>query len=315
MRYLEALSGLAMAVFLVACGDDDGGATPDASTQADARAADASAGFPQPSGTVPVNFSVDDTANRLYMAGTGGASELQWKGGMIYDSATRKITPDGTWSGPWAPLYDDGPWTAGGHEPAGATAGDQKWGITVFATVPAMGMTTYAYGLIDSYYEMMFGNGWIWPPPDGEFIVYAGAMTAITAAGTTIPAHGTTDLQITLDPTMLADGTWNTSMVRIKGSSWAWGLQPMTMADGKYTFTLSSVVGAGKPLKHSGLLESGDKPEFTAVFGSGSGKEYEDASGNGILQGFSAAVKPMGASTFTPVEVVLFNTNASIVVP
>lgn len=95
-------------------------------------------GFPQPAGTVAINFSVDDSVNGVFAAG-----ELQWKGSMIYDAATRKITEDATWGGPFAPLYDDGPWnvtnaTTGlpGHEPATAVAGDKKWGVTVFMAPP-----------------------------------------------------------------------------------------------------------------------------------------------------------------------------------
>src|SRR5574342_689937 len=53
-------------------------------------------GFIQPPGTVAVNFTVDDPVNQVYQAG-----DLQWKGAMTYDPATRMITPDSTWGGPW----------------------------------------------------------------------------------------------------------------------------------------------------------------------------------------------------------------------
>src|SRR6266852_4305066 len=93
--------------------------------------------FTKPAGTVAVNFSVDDTANKSYTADATGKSDLQWKGAMIYDSTKNTITADPTWGGPWAVLYDDGPWTSGGHEPDGATAGDHIWGVAVFVTPPA----------------------------------------------------------------------------------------------------------------------------------------------------------------------------------
>src|SRR5262245_39842738 len=134
MNYLKVLSGLAMAgALLVACGDDDdGGGTPDARPVDAATGPDAAPAFPQPAGTGPINFSVDDTINKVYQAG-----DLEWKGSMIFDTATRKVTLDSNWGGPWALLYDDGPWSAGGHEPVGSTANDNKWGVTVFVTPPA----------------------------------------------------------------------------------------------------------------------------------------------------------------------------------
>ena len=101
MRKLIGL-GIASTAALLACG----GSNPKPPT------------FVQPAGTVVVGFSVDDTANKVFKD-----KDMQWKGAMIYDAATNKITADATWGGPWASLYDDGPWTAGGHEPAGATAG------------------------------------------------------------------------------------------------------------------------------------------------------------------------------------------------
>jgi hypothetical protein len=74
---------------------------------------------------VAVNFTVDDTANKVYQAGY-----LQWKGSFVYNPTTRIITFDDTWADPLIPLYDDGPWKSGGHEPVGAVAGDHKWGVT-----------------------------------------------------------------------------------------------------------------------------------------------------------------------------------------
>src|SRR5437660_1372237 len=123
MRILSRL-GIATVAALAACG----GSTPKPPT------------FTQPAGTVAVNFSVDDTANKVWKD-----KEMVWKGAMIYDAATNKISYDSNWGGPWAPLYDDGPWTAGGHEPDGATAGDHVFGVTVFA--PNAAAQSYAYGL------------------------------------------------------------------------------------------------------------------------------------------------------------------------
>src|SRR5207237_648663 len=129
--------------------------------------------FTKPAGTVAVNFSVDDTANKVFAAG-----DLKWKGSMIYDTATNKVTKDDTWGGAW-----------------------------------------------DTSKVTIKGSGWAWS-----------------------------------EVTLLDDGT--------KGDAAA--------GDGKFTYQLSQYVGAGKKFPHTGLANSGDKPEFIVVF---NGKEYKDASG------------------------------------
>jgi hypothetical protein len=174
---LAALGALA----LVGCGTSSSG-TPDASIQ--------------PNGTVPVNFSVDDTANKVYASG-----DLQWKGAMKFDPTTRMITKDSSWGGPFAVLYDDGPWTTGGHEPIGATAGDKIWGITIFVTPPATGTDSYAYGLNDanacsSDPSVAGCNGWSWLGDNGTFAVAAGATAPVNATGRTFAKFGTVDLQL-----------------------------------------------------------------------------------------------------------------------
>ena len=107
MRRLSILGAALAAASLAACGSSSSSSSPPPPP----------AGFTKPAGTVAVNFSVDDTANKVFTAGT-----LEWKGSFVYDTTTRKITYDATWGGGFPPLYDDGPWSAGGHEPAGATS-------------------------------------------------------------------------------------------------------------------------------------------------------------------------------------------------
>ena len=232
-------------------------------------------GFVRPAGTIAVNFTVDDTANKVYAPG-----DLKWKGSMIYDASTRIITPDSTWSGVapgggalsgWAPLMDDGPWTANSaaHEPSGNVADDHKLGVTVFVTPPVSGTQTYEYGLIDATYETAYGNGWIWPAPNGTFTVNAGQTTDINAPGLVIPAFGDRDLRLQIDTSAIdASVTWVTSTVKVKGSAWAWGNVDITgsKAGTVYTFTLSDVIGAGKPFDHTGLLHAGNTPEFIFSF-------------------------------------------------
>lgn len=304
MRLMRILSGLALATAMAACGSDS------TETTADAKLPDS------PTATAAtVNFTVDDSINKVY-----GAGDLQWKGSMMYAAASNSVTKDSTWSGPWAPLYDDGPVSAGGHEPAGSTAGDHKWSISLKVTPPATGTDTYEYGLIDASYVTKFGgdSGWLWVGSNGTFNVKStdGGNT-ITATGQALAAFGTNDLQIVIDtknlatPPVVPDAgsqAWDTSKVSLKSSAWAWGVPTVTVdAQGKATFTLSENIGTGKQLNHTGLLKSGDKPEFVVVFGT---KEYKDGSGNCNKQGVTASVKPSGGS-FAPVSVSLYDKNGT----
>jgi len=254
-------------------------------------------GFTQPASTVPVNFTVDDSINMNWKS-----QELEWKGAMLFDSTTRIITMDSTWGGPWAKLYDDGPWNAGGHEPIGSVANDHKLGVTVFVHPPATGTDTYAYGLRDATNPDPSGGGWVWIGNNGSFDVPAGASAAITAAGMTFPAHGTIDMQVTIDTNNLLAGTW-VPPVHIKGSAWGWSeFNIAAPASGTvYTFTLSANINQNAP-PYPGLLKSGDKPEFIWVF---NGVEYKDSSGQAGLQGVAAGTKASGASSFTPATVSL----------
>jgi hypothetical protein len=201
-----------LALLLAACGGDNETAPP-------------YTGFVQPAGTVAVTFTVKDTTNRVFTAGN-----LQWKGSMIHDSATRKITKDATWGGPWATLYDDGPWISAttSHEGADTllnpvpTAGDHIWSVTVFVTPPVTGSDTYEYGLNDGSLtacatpgptcRLLAVDGWIWKGSNGTFAVAAGATAAITATGITFPAFGTNDVRFILDQNALATRPNNCSV-------------------------------------------------------------------------------------------------------
>lgn len=310
MKKLQMACAVALVALAAACGSSSSDNPP---------APPAGTPFAKPAGTVAVNFKVDDSINKVYRAG-----ELIWKGSMVYDTTTRKIGGvDSSWGGPWATLYDDGAWdTVGGHEPSGSTAGDNKWGVTVFVTPPVTGTLTYEYGLIDH----AFGDGWIWPGANGQFVIATGATAAVDALGVTLPAFGTIDLKLVIDTNALdAGGTWDTAKVAVKGSAFAWSLTTLldngalgddTAADHKYTFVLSNYVGAGKPLYHTGLLHSADKPEFVFTFGA-TDKEYKvggAASATGVTA-FYRQTSPLGAWTSVPVQVQtsgFFNTYVTI---
>jgi len=271
MRTISWMSPCLLLLAAACGGAADGAAQPEVRQAVMA----ASQGFAQPAGTVAINFSVDDRANRVYAAG-----DLRWKGSFLWDASTRLLTLDPSWSGAapgaeplsgWPLLYDDGPWTARGHEPVGARAGDHVWGVTVFATPPAVGADAFGYGLVDASYETRLGNGWIWKGDNGSFSVEAGATAPVTAAGMSFPRFGLTDLILTLDTRRLdqfPDWTWDLSTVTVKSSTWGWAEVPLTsLGHGKYLFVLSPHVGRGRLLPHTGLLNPGDVPEFVFVLG------------------------------------------------
>lgn len=279
--------------------------------------------FKQPAGTVVLNFSVDDNANKVF-----ANKDMEWKGSMLYDATTNIVTYAGDWgggNGPYAPLYDDGPWTQGGHEPEGAVAGDHIFGVAVFATPPTASQS-WGYGLNDASVKangrLVGPNGWIWPPgPNGGFTLAPGQTASVKADGLTLKKFGTTDVQFIIDKAALAAGTWDTSKITIKGSGWGWNeillvddgtLGDATAGDGKYTFVLSQYAGSGKVLPHAGLANSADKIEFNVVF---NGKEYKDGAGNGYATGVTASVKSATATAFTPVTITSGTGNTYITVP
>lgn len=303
MKAWKVLRGIALATALAGCGKN-GSATPDAG----------SLGFQQPPDTVAVNFTVNDKANKVY-----GPGDLVWKSAMQYDSITRKITPDSSWAGPWATLYDDGPWTAGGHERIGSQAGDHEWGVTVFATPPASDSQVYEYGLVDASYNMKFGGdtGWAWLGSNGSFVVMAGTTALIPAAGQVFRKFGLTDVQITLDTTMLAPrpggGVWDTSKVYLKSSAWSWGSPEVTKdGTGKAVFTLSQFIGPGKPLNHSGGVATGDRVEFVWVLNT---DNYAASDGKVFAMGVTAGSKMMNAASFTDLTIGYTGNNTSVSIP
>ena len=225
MKRFSILSAAAIAV-LAACG---GSSKPPT--------------FKQPAGTTAVNFSVDDTANKVFTDSTlpdggVGPSDLQWKGAMLYDPATNKVSADSSWGGPFAALYDDGPWTAGGHEPEGSSGGDHIFGVTVFVTPPASGSgDTYSYGLNDGSIKLtstvIDPNGWIWPSStNGSFTVAPAAAAPVKADGVTLKKFGTTDVQFSVNTSALAPGAWDTSVISVKSSAWGWSGIKFTSDDG-----------------------------------------------------------------------------------
>lgn len=264
-------------------------------------------GFLRPAGTIALGFTADDSANRVYTAADG----LAWKGSFRVDAQTRVLQRDPAWAGPFPLLFDDGAWTTGGHEPAGEVAGDHRWGVTVFVVPEAMATIDIEYGAIRGSVAGSDGV-WIWEGFRNGFVTIPAAATAdITVPGLTIRRFGTTDLRLTLDVSVLAPpftAAPLTGDVRVKSIAWGWteavmsddGTRgDMTAGDGRFTFVLSEMVGAGRPLGPLfGLLRSGDQALFVLVIG---GVEYRVA-GFPSSVGVSAELQVQGG-VFVPVPV------------
>jgi len=287
-------------------------------------------GFQQPEGTVPVNFTIDASGRPGFYAD----GDLQWKGALeVADADQRTIQPDPNWDGPFPDLFDDGPWTSGGHEPKNAVAHDNKFGTTVFIAIPTTELTI-------EYGAQTKEGGWVWPGGgpgsggNGQLIIPANAPehTDITAAGFTMTPEGTNDIKLTLDTNQLSGTHTVTQPVEVKGTFADWALDPAyddgthgdaQAGDGIYTYTLSAQTSP-KRLK----LASGANVEFIWNFGRastasttcspgspGCGEEYKNSSGAEI-GGVGAGVKGSGASTYTSVTpTVLGNGNTGFTVP
>jgi hypothetical protein len=237
-------------------------------------------GFQPPADHALVTFAIDDTANQTYAEADG----LAWKGSFSFDPATRVLTYNGSWGGPYPMLHDDGPWTDGGHEPADAVAGDHVWSVAIWVDNSAA--VTLEYGAIRGSVDGSDG-AWIWVGPNGSVNIPQGAAGPIAATGLVLPELGTVDLRLTID--LSADGANLAPAFQgadyaddatVKGSAWGWSevalvddgtAGDVTADDGIFTFLLSEHAGP-----HDGLLDGGDQPEFVFVLG---GVEYKVGGG------------------------------------
>jgi hypothetical protein len=306
-NYLTMFGALAVvAVAATGCpgGDDN---NPDAGHDA---GVDSGTPFPQPANTVPVNFTVNATAR----PGFYNDEELEWKGGFEYTEATRTIIVDSSWDGPFPPLYDDGPWTNGGHEPSGSVANDDKFGITVFFAKPTESITL-------PYGAQTNEGGWIWTGPDGAVTIPANPTAEITAAGLTLTPEGPNDLKLTLDKNALGSGHTFASPVRVKGQMSDWTLDPayddgthgdVTSGDGIYTYTLS--LNDRRRLK----LASALTVEFIWQLGDVEYKVLEGGSaGEGERTGVKAYTKGTADSAFVERTITINsgNKNTQVTIP
>lgn len=273
-----------------------------------------SGGFEQPANTVAVNFRVDDTANKAYDDNAG----LAWKGSVIFDAETRIAVLDTSWTGPYPLMYDDGPWNEGGHEPAGSTAGDNIWGVTVFVEPKDDAAIDFEYGLVRGSEGGVNQDSdeWIWIGPNGTYSVPALAVDAVDVPTFTVPAWGTIDWRLTLDTNNLPaefvlDPAFDPSAghtVEIKSGKWGWSLIPTSDAgdkgdatadDGIYTFELGSYVGPGTDLPYDGLFESGEAAEFVFAFRLGETVSEYKVAGTPPTDAVTSEFSTDGGSTWT----------------
>lgn len=266
----------------------------------------------QPAGTSKITFYVDDTANQTFEDG-----QIQWTGSFAWNSEDNTIVHATSWlpsEGPYPLLYDDGPVRDGGHEMAGATAGDHIFSTEVYFL--AEEDTTFDYGVLN---ELDF---WMWSGPNGQFSVDKGSTETVDAIGMTLDPFGTVDVKVTVDvgnlnPEFAMVDEWETVNVFVKGNLTMWApVQILDMGpdgnkgdevaeDGVFTFIQGKNLG-----KHTGLLSDGQKAQFTVVLASGedthngpSAMEYKilsEGTQMGAAEGVEVYIDCAGDGVFEP---------------
>lgn len=236
----------------------------------------------RPDGYCSIVFVVDDTANGTYLD-----AEMEWNASLVYDPSDNVAVFTTSWlpeEGPYPPLYDDGPYTTGGHEAEGQMAGDSIFSTEVFFL--AEEDTTFEYGLINDL------DHWIWSGPNGQATVIAGETGTIETQGFAFEAFGDIDIRVTLDTNNLHEEfpfDAEADSLFVKGSMISW--RPIQLLDngergdaaaddGIYTLTLSEYLGP-----HDGTLSLGQEAQFVFVFFEAEGLEYKlagDALANGV---------------------------------
>jgi hypothetical protein len=289
MKTTSILGGyLAACLLMVGCTSTPVDTSDTLPSEPDVESSDASSASSCPSGFVNLTFSVDDTANKTY-----GDDELIWTGSFSWDEATNVLTYATSWlpeEGPYPSLKDDGPQSAGGHEPEGSEAGDHVFGASV--CYKASEDKLFDYGVLNDELR------WIWIGPNGQIEVKAQSEGIIDVPGFTLSEHGELDFKALLDLGALHSDfegvTLETHKVYVKGTMNSWTpvqlldngeLGDEVAGDGILTYQHSLFLGP-----HDGLLNPGQEAQFVFVFamegiGADDGMEYKiegDASLNGV---------------------------------
>lgn len=246
---------------------------------------------------VIVNFTIDASGRPDFYAD----GDLEWKGAFELVSGTdNQIQPDSNWDGPFPKLWDDGPVSAGGHEPEGAVAGDDKFGVQLLFARPEEDITLEYGAQIADGAKGCTGGCWIWPAGDNGSFTVTPTSEEITAEGLTLTPEGPYDVRLTLDTNALATGFVLDSgeTVTVKGGAInAWsndlayddGTHGDAQADdGIYTYVLSENPNRLK-------LAGGTVVEFIWNIGD---QEYKTGD-NGETAGATAAYKHDTAADWT----------------
>lgn len=259
-----------------------------------------------PAGMAALEFSVDDSANKTYKAG-----QLLWNGSFRYDKATNTVTYSSAWQptdGPFPPLYDDGPIDQGGHEPLGAKAGDNIWGVVVFVKPDAAQDLEFEYGLIND------NNHWLWEGSNGLVMVKKGSTEVVKAAGLKLASHGNINIKISLDIAKLqkdfaVDDPKNPPLIFLKGTMTNWAhIQIQDKGkrgdekegDGIFTFVQAQNLDYSP---HFGLLQHSRHVQFVFQFNAVTGREYKDVDDNALADGVQAWADCNGDGKFSDDEI------------
>lgn len=240
----------------------------------------------KPDGYASVTFYVDDSENQTYKDG-----QMKWNGSFVWDEKTNIAVYASSWlptDGPFPPLYDDGPISAGGHEMEGAAKGDHIFSTEIYIKPDPERDIIFEYGLINEW------NYWIWEGPNGQFTVAKGSDARIDAQGLKFHKFGEIDSIITIDMNAIHPdfkGGAKIENVFIKGSMNSW--TPVQIlddgqngdeksGDGVYTYLHSKHLGV-----HDGLLYLDQHVQFVFVFNSEDGIEYK-VNGDAVADGVKA---------------------------
>jgi hypothetical protein len=292
-------------------GETDGGVTlPDAPP----RELTGNERWVQPPGTARITFFVDDSANQTFADG-----DMVWTGSLAWNDKDNTIASATSWlptDGPYPLLYDDGPISDGGHEMAGAAAGDHIFSTEVY--FKAEEETLFSYGVLN---ELGF---WMWEGANGQFTVPKGSTDTINCQGLTLKAFGDIDLKLVIDIEQInAEFAEFQEMeapnVYVKGTMTMWApLQILdagpeankgdeAAGDRKWTFVQGLNLG-----KHTGLLADSQHAQFTFVLAKPedtgeTGSEYKlltEGTQKGVKDGVKAYFRCSPEAAWVETEII-----------
>ncbi len=273
---------------------------------------------------VTLTFDVDDSANQSF-----GDGEIVWTGSFSWDEKTNTIVYATSWlptDGPYPPLYDDGPISAGGHEREGAVKGDHIFTTQVkFATSADV---TLEYGALNE-----LGN-WMWVGKNGLLPLKKGQSGVVAVPGMKLPKHGDLDMKVTIDTSKLhaCCTAWagKDYALYIKGTMNMWTpiqlLDDGQKGDDKSGDGIATYVHKLNLGKHDGGLSVGEQVQFIFVATKGdqtpdAGAEYKSPPTTALTDGVAAWTNTGEGGAWESVPVILSKDskgkvdNTAIVVP